>query len=354
MNLLFVTFVNILSIVRVYTQSGTEVGEVCLLKDGSRGVCTEIRKCPSAIELLKKKIRPQTCSFSVYDPIVCCKSLQTSSKIVTPGTKSKEYCKKVYWTNPDEVGIAAVGGEDADPKEFPHMAVLGYGTEDNIQWACGGTLISDQYVLTASHCLFNRELGDVKFVRLGDLNLKRTDDDAAPQDFTIIERIRHPEYKPPSVYNDIALIKLNSSAIFTDHVKPACLNTDPNIIENDFYVATGWGNTEFGGDTADHLQKVDITGYSLEVCRQKYPATPRRLSEGILGDMHICAGGDQKDTCQGDSGGPLQKRNFQFRKGYNIYGVTSFGKACGIGDSIGVYINVVKYLGWIEQIIWPN
>lgn len=52
----------------------------------------------------------------------------------------------------------AVGGVDASAKEFPYMAALGYGEDSNLQWNCGGSLISENYVVTAAHCIYSREL----------------------------------------------------------------------------------------------------------------------------------------------------------------------------------------------------
>lgn len=54
--------------------------------------------------------------------------------------------------------VSVVGGEDATAREFPHMAALGYGDQNNIQWNCGGTLISEQHVVTAAHCVFSKDL----------------------------------------------------------------------------------------------------------------------------------------------------------------------------------------------------
>lgn len=53
----------------------------------------------------------------------------------------------------------AAHGVPARPKEFPHMAALGYQkSEDPILWQCGGTLISESFVMTAGHCLQSGEL----------------------------------------------------------------------------------------------------------------------------------------------------------------------------------------------------
>lgn len=51
-----------------------------------------------------------------------------------------------------------IGGKPASVREFPHSARLGYLTQDNdITWDCGGSLISESFVLTAAHCLKNSD-----------------------------------------------------------------------------------------------------------------------------------------------------------------------------------------------------
>lgn len=56
---------------------------------------------------------------------------------------------------------------------------------------------------------------------------------------------------------------------------------------------------------------------------------------------------------QGDSGGPLQFEDTKPISHYTIVGITSFGKACGVANSVGVYTRVAQYIDWIEDIVWP-
>ena len=44
-----------------------------------------------------------------------------------------------------------VGGEDAEPGEFPHQVAL-LIVDPGHQFHCGGTLITPSIVLTAGHC----------------------------------------------------------------------------------------------------------------------------------------------------------------------------------------------------------
>lgn len=57
---------------------------------------------------------------------------------------------------------------------------------------------------------------------------------------------------------------------------------------------------------------------------------------------------------QGDSGGPLQVTNYTNSKHYMIIGVTSFGKACGIVNSAGVYSRVSSHIPWIESEVFKD
>lgn len=62
---------------------------------------------------------------------------------------------------------------------------------------------------------------------------------------------------------------------------------------------------------------------------------------------------------QGDSGGPLQVyRDTQDKNMtcmYDVIGVTSFGKGCGLAVNVpGVYTRVSNYLKWIEDHVWPQ
>lgn len=51
-------------------------------------------------------------------------------------------------------------------------------------------------------------------IRLGDQNLINDNDDAKPENFQIAEIIRHPEFRPPRKYNDIALIRLDRKVTY--------------------------------------------------------------------------------------------------------------------------------------------
>ncbi|KAL7042193.1 hypothetical protein ACKWTF_001056 [Chironomus riparius] len=55
-------------------------------------------------------------------------------------------------------------------------------------------------------------------------------------------------------------------------------------------------------------------------------------------------------------GGPLQISNHELVNcTFTQFGIVSIGpKVCGLTGAAGGYVNVYKFIDWIEGIVWPN
>uniref|UniRef100_A0A1B6DCK7 Peptidase S1 domain-containing protein n=1 Tax=Clastoptera arizonana TaxID=38151 RepID=A0A1B6DCK7_9HEMI len=290
-----------------------------------------------------------------------------------PGLKSLKYCEefKKYVSNssgneewdllirPGEKNSCShpmpliVGGHKAQHGEFPHMAGIGFDRGHFIEFLCGGSLISPTFVLTAAHCA-KTKWGNPVMVRIGVNNINHNNG----QNMDIVDIVIHPQYQPPSCYNDIALIKIADGVKLGPDLRPACL---PIINAGDkpghLATATGWGRTGYGKVSSDSLLKVTLQIIGKNECEKYFndKDSMTRLSTGIETSM-ICATGYLKkthDTCQGDSGGPLQSYLPNDECMHQIVGITSFGKLCGKGLP-GVYTKVSSFISWIEEIVWPD
>lgn len=351
---IFVLFILILNnVLSLMIDTSVFIGDKCVIEPSKNvGECTYLMDCESVLEGLQQtpKIIPQHCRFDKQEIVVCCPKVDASNEVISKLSKAEEKCeeysKQLRDLLPKGISSLIIRGKNAKQGEYPHMAALGYGPYDDIKWLCGGSLISDRFILTAAHCL-DSSFGEVNYVRLGDVDLNGT----SYQDFKVQKRIQHPEYKIPNVYNDIALLELEKPVVFTPYIKPACLYTNPNLesVKNHTLEATGWGSIG-NNSKVTILQKVQLKLYEFESCLEKFGRTlgyPR----GILEENQICVGGDRKDTCSGDSGGPYQLYLFNKRL-YSVVGVTSFGKGCGVEGMPAIYTKVSYYVPWIEKLVW--
>ncbi|XP_058818845.1 uncharacterized protein LOC131681810 isoform X2 [Topomyia yanbarensis] len=253
-----------------------------------------------------------------------------------------------------EPGVKPAFGMPVPLKEFAHMGAIGWTQRNgNILWQCGGTLIWDNFVLTAAHCAVDSRNQAPDVVRFGDIDLTSADDDQYAQQIKIVEVIRHPMHKFAANYHDIALIKLSKGVRLHDTVAPACLWLDEEMRFRKLE-ATGWGRTGFAQEQTPVLLKVVLKPISKQQCSEFYSnITTRKLRSGLQ-DQHLCAIDDRMDTCEGDSGGPLQIKLMHNSKVTPfIVGITSFGSACGTSTP-GVYTRIAGYQDWIVSTMRQN
>merc|ERR1711879_149390 len=230
-----------------------------------------------------------------------------------------------------------VGGFEAQENQWPWQVALFI---DNA-WFCGGSIISENYVMTAAHCADGASYFDI----MAGAHNVRASSEPHRVEITSYNGWTHPGWNHNPLENDIALIELPSPMSFNDYIKPSCMPMAGDTADvGEMVTCTGWGKpSDSAGGISPVLRMVeDRPIISNTECNNVY---------GIVGTGVVCidtTGG--KGTCNGDSGGPLNMKSSVTKAGqqWKQVGIVSFGASagCEVGYPAG-FTRVEYYLDWI-------
>ncbi len=236
-----------------------------------------------------------------------------------------------------------VGGKPARPGAWPSMVSLIFRNHP----ICGATVIDKYWVLTAAHCVANRDIAEFE-IEEGTVELSN-----GGRRISIADILINPRYRGGPPTNDTALLKLKSGALSP---RQALLRQADGSGPKEGELATivGFGRVLArpaeagrqiqGGTPSDRLLQADVPIVSTERCRSRY-------GESRVTAANVCAGFEegQSDACQGDSGGPLLYRG-ALAETIQI-GVVSWGAGCAQPKSYGVYASVASAESWIRELV---
>lgn len=189
-----------------------------------------------------------------------------------------------------------INGSPAKQGQFPWMAGVFHTVHGNQQF-CGAVLISDEWLLTAAHCVY----GATNFqIILG--AARAFDDEPGKIKIGVRKAVYHPLYNEPApLNNDIALLQLNSKVNYTSIIQPIRLAHSRDYLKDNAYVTiSGWGKTSDQQNAiVNNLNYVQLRTISNDDCKKWF--VPQLIQDYIV----CCDGSQYLSICNGDDGGPL-------------------------------------------------
>ncbi|XP_039907654.1 prothrombin isoform X1 [Simochromis diagramma] len=252
-----------------------------------------------------------------------------------------------------------VGGDDAEVGSAPWQVMLYKRSPQEL--LCGASLISDQWILTAAHCILyppwnkNFTINDI-LVRLGKHNRAQFER-GIEKIVAIDEIIVHPKYNwKENLNRDIALLHMRRPVTFTDKIHPICLPSKPvaKFLMSEGFKGrvTGWGNLKESWNPAVRnlpsvLQQIHLPIVDQNICRS---STSVKITDNMF-----CAGykpddNHRGDACEGDSGGPFVMKYPAENRWYQI-GIVSWGEGCDRDGKYGFYTHLFRMTRWIGKVI---
>ncbi|XP_053753056.1 putative serine protease 42 isoform X3 [Panthera pardus] len=191
-----------------------------------------------------------------------------------------------------QVNAKILGGQEAEDGKWPWQVSVRIRGKH----VCGGSLITQQWVLTAGHCILSRFHYDVK---MGDRSVyKEITSVLVP----VRDIIVHPQLSVVgTIQKDLALLQLLYPVNFTMTIQPICIPQKTFRVEAGTTCwVTGWGRKEeYGGDLITSvLHEVDQDIIHHEKCNEMIQKAMKTTRDVVLEGMLCGYKGAGKDLCQ--------------------------------------------------------
>ncbi|KAK9509571.1 hypothetical protein O3M35_006859 [Rhynocoris fuscipes] len=328
-----------------------------------------VKLCP---ELVKKHLKIE-CSYGL-EPVSCYNYMR-------PGTVAKFRCDEFYRASYDtfsysdratclnggtwserlptcslvcgmvnqvnNVEATLVRANKTTYGEYPWHVAIYTNVANRYEYICGGSLVAENFVLTAAHCMFNPNAYYTAFT----ISSLKVAVGKGKRDYYIQERYQVNSDVVniiiPETYvgdgtryaEDIALLETEVSFVFNHFVLPVCLDRFGVVKfqEDTKGIIAGWGRTE-NGTLSDDLREVRLPIMPIVQCRQMFPEFIQFLTTDKYCVIHQNGSGID----MGDSGGGMTFDRFGQ---HYIRGIVSIKRT----DStlFSAFTNVSTYMQWI-------
>ncbi|KAH8357099.1 hypothetical protein KR084_001837 [Drosophila pseudotakahashii] len=223
-----------------------------------------------------------------------------------------------------------------DLPRYPYVVSIGTNVKGFYKHLCVGVILSNQFVLTAAHCVKPSKALKSKTK----MYIAGGDDFVGSRKQTRFFAVRlewHPQFKPLGGY-DIALVRVHPKLPLDGiRFRSIHFNSKPQKDSGLKVSMVGWGRVSIG--RVKKLKELPFETIDNGVCKQKHRFI-------FLTKVEMCAVHLKGSigACDGDSGAPLIDVSKE-----KLYGLLSYGKKACKPLKPYAFTRVSEYSKWIKR-----